>query len=147
MTATWVFFHIHASSANRQCPGSLPKLPRERSDPSLPLAKHRPQLQKQKDRRELSVQAELPLTGRNRKSLGPAYVCPFSDESQLAVLYKAKYKYRQQTMHLIHIVLFWYPNSPRKGKGSCGPPAFQQGGAGTSGWLMGLWGDGGGVVG
>ena len=77
------------------------------------------------------MQAELALTGRNRKSLGPACVCPFSDESKLAVPYKGRY--REQIMDLTHTILCWYPNPPSMGKGSCGPPAFQQGGPGTSG--------------
>jgi len=43
-TAAWIFFPIHVSSPNHECPGPLPKLPGERGDPSLPLAKHRPRL-------------------------------------------------------------------------------------------------------
>lgn len=39
---------------------------------------------------------------------GTSLCVPFPDESKLAVLYKGRY--RQQIMHLTHMVLSWYPN-------------------------------------
>lgn len=60
--------------------------------------------------------------GRKGKSLGLAYMCPSSDEPKLFVLHKGKQ--RRQITNLPHMGFCWYPNSPSKGKGSCGPPAF-----------------------
>lgn len=58
-------------------------------------------------------------------------MCPFSDESKLAVLYKGKY--RQQIMHLIYMVLFWYPTLPGRGKAAMVLQPFSKEGQGHQG--------------